>query len=326
MEDVLIVGAGPCGLAAAIACKRAGLNPINIEKGSLVHSIYRYPTYMIFHSTAERLEIGDIPFPTPNEKPTRQEALQYYRLVAAREQLRIRSFETVTGTKPMEDGGFRVTTSDRFGDAHTYETRNLIIATGYFDNPNRLNIPGEDLPKVSSFYKEAHPYAGLKVAIVGGNNSAVDASMELERAGAEVTVIYRRNELSEKVKAWTRPVFESLVEKGRIRMMFGSVVESIGEKTIRVRTGEQTVELENDHVFTLIGYRPDRTLLESLGVEMDHQTGSPQHHPETMETNVPGVYIAGVIAAGHRANAIFIENGRFHGDLIARHITSRLAR
>ncbi len=325
MEDVLIVGAGPCGLAAAIACKRAGLNPINIEKGSLVHSIYRYPTYMIFHSTAELLEIGGIPFSTPNEKPTRQEALQYYRLAAKREGLRINSFETVTETQKT-DKGFHVTTVDRFGETHTYDTKNLIIATGYFDNPNRLNVPGEDLAKVSSFYKEAHPYAGLRVAIVGGNNSAVDAAMELERAGAEVTVICRRTELSDKVKAWTRPVFESLINKGRIRMMFGSVVDSIEERLIRVKTGEEVVELENDHVFALIGYRPDRSFLQSLGVEIDPETGSPQHHPETMETNVPGLYIAGVIAAGHRANAIFIENGRFHGEGIARHITSRLAR
>ncbi|MFD2371664.1 YpdA family putative bacillithiol disulfide reductase [Brevibacillus sp. GCM10020057] len=325
MEDVLIVGAGPCGLAAAIACKRAGLNPVNIEKGSLVHSIYRYPTYMIFHSTPELLEIGGIPFTTPNEKPTRQEALQYYRLVAAREQLRIRSYETVTSTVKT-DAGFLVETVDRLGEKRTYETQNLIIATGYFDNPNRLNVPGEDLPKVSSFYKEAHPYAGLRVAIVGGNNSAVDASMELERAGAEVTVIYRRSVISERVKAWTRPVFESLVNKGRIRMMYNSTVEAITERTIRVRTGEETVELENDYVFTLIGYRPDRSLLQSLGVQIDPETGSPEHHPETMETNVPGLYIAGVIAAGHRANAIFIENGRLHGDAIARHITSRLGR
>jgi len=325
MEDVLIVGAGPCGLAAAIACKRAGLSPINIEKGSLVHSVYRYPTYMIFHSTPELLEIGGIPFATPNEKPTRQEALQYYRLVAAREQLRIRSYETVTATV-QTDAGFQVETVDRFGEKRTYETKNLIIATGYFDNPNRLNVSGEDLPKVSSFYKEAHPYAGLRVAIVGGNNSAVDAAMELERAGAEVTVIYRRFEISEKVKAWTRPVFESLVNKGRIRMLYNSTVEAIGERTLRVRTGEDTVELENDHVFTLIGYRPDRTFLQSLGVQIDPETSIPQHHPETMETNVPGLYIAGVIAAGHHANAIFIENGRFHGEGIARHITSRLAR
>lgn len=321
MEDVLIVGGGPCGLAAAIACKRAGLDPIIIEKGALVHSIYRYPTYMIFHSTPDLLEIGGVPFATANDKPTRQEALNYYRLVAAREKLRVNVYETVREAKKTP-AGFQVTTIDRFSKTHTYEAKNLVIATGYFDNPNRLDVPGEELPKVTSFYKEAHPYTGLAVAVVGGNNSAVDAAMELERAGAEVTVICRRTELSDKVKAWTRPVFESLIKKGRIQMLFGATVESIEERSIKVKTGEEVITLANDHVFSLIGYRPDRTFLHSLGVMIDEETGIPTHHPETMETNIPGLYIAGVIAAGHHANAIFIENGRFHGEGIARHIAS----
>lgn len=321
MEDVLIVGAGPCGLAAAIAIKRAGFEPLIIEKGSIVHSIYRYPTYMIFHSTPELLEIGGIPFATAHDKPTRQEALNYYRLVAAREQLRIHIYETVTSAQKTAEG-FLVTSTDRFGETQTYACKRLVIATGYFDNPNRLGVPGEDLPKVSSFYQEAHPYVGLKVAIVGGNNSAVDAAMELERAGAEVTVICRGQELSDKVKAWTRPVFESLVKKGRIKIYFGATVEAIEERSILVNTGTDTIRLENDHVFTLIGYRPDRSFLHSLGVQTDPDSGVPIHDPETMETNVPGLYIAGVIAAGHHANAIFIENGRFHGEGIARHIAS----
>lgn len=323
MEDVLIVGGGPCGLAAAIACKRAGLDPLIIEKGSLVHSIYRYPTYMIFHSTPELLEIGDVPFATANDKPTRQEALNYYRLVASRENLRVQVYETVTGAGQTADG-FRVNTTDRYGTSHSYDTKNLIIATGYFDNPNRLGVPGEQLPKVSSFYKEAHPYAGMNVAVVGGNNSAVDAAMELERAGARVTVICRRPELSDKVKAWTRPVFESLINKGRIRMYFGANVASIEERTIHVNTGTEVISLDNDHVFSLIGYRPDRTFLHSLGVKTDPDSGIPQYDADTMETNVPHLYIAGVIAAGNHANAIFIENGRFHGEGIARHITSQM--
>lgn len=324
MNEVLIVGAGPCGLAAAIACKQAGLDPLVIEKGSLVHSIYRYPTYMIFHSTAERLEIGRIPFSTANEKPTRQEALNYYRLVAEREQLRVHVYETVLSAEQC-DGGYQVVTRDRFGREHRYSCKNLIIATGYFDHPNRLNVPGEELPKVSAFYREAHPYSGMKVAVIGGNNSAVDASMELERAGAHVTVICRRPELSDKVKAWTRPVFESLVEKGRIQVMYNSTVEAIEETAIHVRTEEQVVSLENDYVFSLIGFRPDRTFLHSLGVKTDPETGIPEHDPETMETNIRGLYIAGVVAAGNRANAIFIENGRFHGEAIANHIRSQKA-
>ncbi|EST55941.1 hypothetical protein T458_01075 [Brevibacillus panacihumi W25] len=322
MNDVLIVGAGPCGLAAAISCKRAGLNPLVIEKGSLVHSIYRYPTYMIFHSTPERLEIGDVPFATANEKPTRQEALNYYRLVASREQLRVHVYETVISAKPIAEG-YEVQTKDRFGQEHSYVCRNLVIATGYFDHPNKLGVPGEELPKVSSFYQEAHPYSGMKVAVIGGNNSAVDAAMELERAGADVTVICRGATLSEKVKAWTRPVFESLAEKGRIQVMYQSTVDSIQEKTIRVKSGDEIMTLENDMVFALIGFRPDRTFLHALGVQTDPETGIPVHDPETMETNVPNLYIAGVVAAGNRANAIFIENGRFHGEAIAKHILEK---
>ena len=321
MKDVLIIGAGPCGLAAAIACRRAGLDVLVIEKGSLVHSIYRYPTYMIFHSTPDLLEIGNVPFTTANEKPTRQEALAYYRMVAKREELPVNCYEKVTQAAKTAEG-FAVATSDRFGREHHYESRHLVIATGYFDHPNRLQVPGEDLPKVSSFYKEAHPYAGMKVAVVGGNNSAVDASMELARAGAEVTVIIRRAELSDKVKAWTRPVFESMAKKGRIQVYYQSTVEAIEERSIRIRTVDGVVTLENDFVFSLIGYRPDRTFLHSLGVETDPETGVPRHNPETMETNVPGLYIAGVVAAGNHANAIFIENGRFHGELIARHIST----
>lgn len=323
MKDVLIVGAGPCGLAAAIACKRAGLDVLVIEKGALVHSIYRYPTYMVFHSTPDLLEIGGVPFTTANEKPTRQEALAYYRMVASREQLPVNCYETVTAATKTADG-FAVTTTDRFAREHRYESRFLVIATGYFDHPNRLHVPGEDLPKVSSFYTEAHPYAGMKVAVVGGNNSAVDAAMELERAGAEVTVICRGAELSDKVKAWTRPVFESMVKKGRIHIFYSSTVEAIEERSIRIRTADGVISLENDFVFSLIGYRPDRTFLQSLGAETDPATGVPRHNPETMETNVPGLYIAGVVAAGNNANAIFIENGRFHGELIARHIRTVL--
>ncbi|EMT53451.1 hypothetical protein I532_05545 [Brevibacillus borstelensis AK1] len=321
MEQVLIIGAGPCGLAAAVELKRQGIDPLVIEKGTLVNSIYRYPTYMIFHSTPELLEIGDIPFSTPNEKPTRLEALQYYRLVAARNQLRINSYETVVHVEKV-NGGFSVQSVDRFQTKHTYTCRYLVIATGYFDNPNRLDVPGEKLDKVSSFFTEAHPYAGMKVAIIGGNNSAVDAAMELERAGAEVTVICRKPQLSDRVKAWTRPVFESLAAKGRIQVLYSTTVKEITERNLVVVTEGREVTLENDFVFSLIGFRPDRSVLRSLGAATNPQTGEPVHNPDTMETNVPGLYIAGVIASGEHANAIFIENGRHHGKLIAEHIAS----
>ncbi|MEJ8545164.1 YpdA family putative bacillithiol disulfide reductase [Brevibacillus borstelensis] len=319
MEKAIIIGAGPCGLAAAVELKRRGIDPLVIEKGTLVNSIYRYPTYMIFHSTPELLEIGEIPFSTPNEKPTRAEALQYYRLVAARNQLRINSYETVTHVEKAENG-FTVQSVDRFQAIHTYACRYLIVATGYFDNPNKLNIPGQDLEKVSSFFTEAHPYAGMKVAVIGGNNSAVDAAMELERAGAKVTVICRKPQLSERVKAWTRPVFESLAAKGRIQVIYSAHVKEITERNLVVVAGEEEIVIENDFVFSLIGYRPDRGMLRSLGASTNPQTGEPAHNSDTMETDVDGLYIAGVIASGEHANAIFIENGRHHGKLIAEHI------
>jgi thioredoxin reductase (NADPH) len=240
-------------------------------------------------------------------------------MVAARNELRIHLYETVTAIQ-QSGSTFCISTEDRFQTRREYQSAKVIIATGYFDHPNRLQIPGEELPKVFSYYKEAHPFAGMKVAIIGGNNSAVDAALDLERAGAEVTVICRRAELSDRVKAWTRPIFESMMNKGRIRVLFSSSVMEIHERYIKVNAAGETITLENDFVFALIGYRPDRTMLHSLGVRTDDKSGAPLYCPETMETNVPGVYIAGVIAAGADANAIFIENGRFHGKLIAEHI------
>ncbi|CAM3522915.1 YpdA family putative bacillithiol disulfide reductase [Marinicrinis lubricantis] len=319
MEQVIIIGGGPCGLSAAVECKRAGLDPLIIEKGSLVHSIYLYPTYLVFHSTPELLEIGGIPFTTPNEKPTRLEALTYYRMVAEREQLRVHTYETVVqveGTK----GAFSVHTENRFGEKQTYTAKHIVIATGYFDRPNYMDVPGENLPKVSHFYQEAHPYSGMKVAIIGGKNSAVDAALDLVRVGAEVTVIYRKSELSPSVKPWMRPLFESAAAKGRIRVLWNSQVKEITERSVIVDHEGIVETLDNDFVLALTGFRPDRSFLGKLGVHLDEENGAPEHHPETMETNVPGLYIAGVIAAGGEANAIFIENGRWHGKAIADHI------
>jgi thioredoxin reductase (NADPH) len=324
-ERVVIIGAGPCGLAAAIELTAAGVDPLLIERGAIAHSIFDYPTYMIFHSTPELLEIGGIPFTTPNEKPTRLEALNYYRLAAVRNRLRIRTYETVTKVVRREaDGAFTVTTENRFGEPTQLTADCVVVATGYFDHPNKLGIPGEHLPKVFSYYKEAHPYADLQVAIAGGNNSAIDAALDLERSGALVTVVYRGAELSSKVKAWTRPMFLSKVDKGRIRMLYQSRIVEIMPHAIRVDTPAGHVELPNDFVFTLIGYRPDRTLLRELGVAFAGPNGAPHIDLATMETNVPGVYLAGVVSAGgNEANSIFIENGRFHGKLIAEHIAAR---
>lgn len=324
-EQVMIIGAGPCGLSVGVELKKAGIDALLIDKGPLVHSIYRYPTYLVFHSTPERLEIGDIPFVTPNEKPTRLEALTYYRTVAERYQLRIHPYEEVHAIAGRA-GAFRVSSTDRHGEQQEYVCKQVVIATGYFDNPNRLGVPGEGLPKVHNRYTEAHPYAGMKVAIVGANNSAVDAALELQRAGAEVTVISRKPELSSHVKAWTRPVFESKVNQGLIRMLYSARVVEIAERWITVERNGERERLENDFVLTLIGFRPDRKLLLAAGVRVDEETDVPVHDPETMETNVPGIYLAGVIAAGKHANAIFIENGRHHGKLIAEHIKQQADR
>jgi thioredoxin reductase (NADPH) len=325
LEKVIIVGAGPCGLSAAVELQKAGMEPLIIEKHCIVHSIYLYPTNLQFFSTPELLEIGGVPFTTPNEKPTRQEALHYYRQVAAHHKLRIRSYEEVTSIRKTEAGsGFEVLSKDRYGSEHRYESRFVVVSTGYFDHPNLLGIPGEELPKVTHYYKEAHPYTGTKVAIIGGNNSAIDAAMDLQRVGAEVTVVYRGEGYSPNIKPWVRPVFESMVNKGRIRMLFGSRVVKIDERSVTIEHagGELTV-WENDFVLALTGFHPDRKLLEGAGVPVDEESFKPRFDPETMETNVKGLYVAGVIASGRNANEVFIETGRHHGVLIARHISGQ---
>ncbi len=322
MEQVIIIGAGPCGLSAAVECKRRGLDPLIIEKGCIVNSIYHFPTHMLFFSTPSLIEIGDIPFTTVHEKPTKQEALTYYRLVAQHYQLRIHTYENVESVV-RGDIGFTLTTTDRYGETKRYEAEHVVIATGYYDNPNMLNIPGEDLPKVSHYFKDAHPYHGMKVAIIGAKNSAVDAALELERVGADVTVIYRGSEVPASVKAWVRPLFESAIKKERIKMIWNAEVKEIKAKSVIIEQNGERFELENDFVFALTGYRPNRALLEQMGIQFNDDTGAPIFDEETMETHVPGLYIAGVVSAGNDANSIFIENGRFHGHAIAEHILSK---
>jgi thioredoxin reductase (NADPH) len=333
MEQAVIVGAGPCGLSAALELRKIGIEPLIIEKHCLAHSIYLYPTRMQFFSTADRLSIGGMPFATPHEKPYRDEALSYYRAVAAQAKLRIRSYEEVTAIRPIvsEDGseGFELTSVDRAGEERRTRTRYAIVATGYFDHPNLLGIPGEELPNVTHYYREAHPYTGTKVAIIGGNNSAVDAAMDLIRVGAEVTVIYRGDATSQSIKPWVKPLFEAAVQRGDIAMRFRSRVVRITPRSVFVEeTGEngavvRTEELENDFVLALTGFRPNRKLLEDAGVKVDEDTEKPHLNPETMETNVPGLYVAGVVASGRNANEVFIESGRFHGALIAAHVAAR---
>ncbi|MDR9854657.1 YpdA family putative bacillithiol disulfide reductase [Paenibacillus sp. VCA1] len=321
MQDVIIIGAGPCGLSAAIECQRKGLSTRIIEKHCIVHSIFLYPTHMQFFSTAELLEIGDIPFPSSNEKPFRYEALAYYRKVASHYGLEISQYEEALTVEKKADQSFTVKTVDRSGKPHQYEARNVVISTGYFDHPNYIGIPGEDLDKVTHYFREAHPYSGMKVAIIGGSNSAVDAAMELIRVGAEIDMIYRGETVSENIKPWVRPVFEAMVQKGKITVHVESHVSEITEDSVTI-TGKngETSRIDNDFVLALTGFRPDRKLLTSCGVELDDDMEKPRYNTETMESNVPGLYVAGVIASGRNANEVFIETGRKHGALIAEHI------
>jgi thioredoxin reductase (NADPH) len=316
IEDSIIVGGGPCGLAAAIALQEIGKTPLIIEKGNVVNAIYHYPTHQTFFSTSEKLEIGDVSFITESYKPKRNQALVYYREVVKKKGLRINAFEKVLDVAKQPDGLFQVTTNK-----HTYFTRYVVIATGYYDNPNYMNVPGEDLPKVYHYFKEAHPYFNKDVCVIGGKNSSVDAALELVKAGARVTVLYRGKEYSPSIKPWILPEFEALVRTGTILMEFNAHVKKITDnQVIYTKDGEEK-EVRNDFVFAMIGYHPDHQFLKTIGVKIDQESGKPFINPDTMETNINGIYIAGVLAAGNNANEIFIENGRFHGEQIARSIT-----
>lgn len=317
--DAIIVGGGPCGLATAIALQEVGMKPVVIEKGNIVNSIYNYPTHQTFFSSSENLEIGDVAFITENRKPVRNQALAYYRAVVTRKNIAVQPFEKVTVVEKMKDGTFIVKT-----DKNIYQTSYVVVATGYYDQPNYMNVPGEDLPHVYHYFKEAHPYFDCDVTVIGGKNSSVDAALELVKAGARVTVLYRGSEYSPSVKPWILPEFDALVRKGIIRMEFQANVVSIGEESITYyneKREEKTIRA--DFVFAMTGYHPDYSFLAKMGVMIEKETGKPYFHEETMETNVPGLFIAGVIAAGNNANEIFIENGRFHGSLIANYIVKK---
>ncbi len=316
-EDIIIIGAGPCGLAAAIALQEIGKKPLIIEKGNVVNSIYHYPTHQTFFSTSEKLEIGGLPFVTDNYKPKRNQALVYYREVVKRKGLRIHTYEEVLKVEESVDGFTVITTKN------SYHAHYIVVATGYYDHPNYMNVPGEDLPKVFHYFKEAHPYFDKDVCVIGGKNSSVDAAIELVKAGARVTVLYRGREYSSSIKPWILPEFESLVRNGFITMHFNAHVKEITEDSvIYLKDGAESL-IHNDFVFAMTGYHPDHQFLTTIGVMIDAESGRPMIHPETMETNIPGVYIAGVIAAGNNANEIFIENGRFHGAQIASAILAK---
>ncbi|WP_071395616.1 YpdA family putative bacillithiol disulfide reductase [Bacillus tuaregi] len=310
-EEVIIIGGGPCGLSAAIALQEVGITPLVIEKGNIVNAIYHYPTHQTFFSSSDKLEIGDVAFITETRKANRSQALAYYREVVKRKNIRVNAFEKVSEVK-KNDSSFLVST-----DKAQYEAGAVVIATGYYDHPNYLGVPGEELPKVSHYFKEAHPYFDKDVVVIGLKNSGVDATLELVKAGARVTVIYRGSEYSPKIKPWILPEFEGHVRNERIQMVWEAVVTKITEDSLTYVKDNQEFTIKNDFVFAMTGYHPDKDFLKKMGVEIDGESGRPHYHEETMETNVKGVFIAGVIAAGNEANEIFIENGRFHGGKIA---------
>jgi thioredoxin reductase (NADPH) len=323
--DVLVIGAGPTGLACAIDARRAGFTAVNVDKGCLANSLFNYPTHMTFFTTPELLEIGDIPFPTENHrKPNRSEALEYYRRVSETYKLVIRQYERVESVAGG-DGEFRVTTIDRDGDSHQIRARKIIVATGYYDLPNYLNVPGEELPKVAHYYKEAHPYFDCDVVIVGAKNSAAIAALELWRQGARVTMVHRGPAIHQNVKYWIKPDIENRIKAGEIKAYFNTTVKEITERSVVLATPEGELTLKNDFVLALTGYHPDFDFLRALGVQLTDQHCRPVCDPKTLESNVPGVYLAGVIVAGSRTNEIFIENGRFHGQQIARDLKRKLA-
>ena len=321
--DAIVVGAGPTGLACGIELQQRGVKTVLVEKGCVVNSIYHYPTHMTFFTTPELLEIGNIPMTSLNDKPNRTEALKYYRRVADHFQLDVRQYERVDRIEG-EDNAFQADTTDRLGCHRVYRARKIVLATGYYDVPNPLNVPGEELDKVLHYYKEAHPYYNHDVAVIGGKNSAAIAALELFWTGARVTLIHRGPGISDSVKYWIKPNIENRIESGEIPGYFLSRVVEIQRDSIRVSTPEGEISLRNDFVFALTGYRPDLTFLNSMGITLEPDTLRPRSDPETLESERPGIYLAGVIVAGMHTNEIFIENGRFHGRLIAESIASKL--
>ncbi len=325
MLDLAVIGAGPCGLAVGIAAKRVHLGCSLFDKGPVVSSLTRYPLYMTFFSTSDKLELGGVPFVTAGEKPTRREALAYYRRVAEYFELDVRQYHPVLGVVRDRDG-FALTIQHPGTTApEVVRSRCLAYATGYFEGPNPLGVPGEDLPHVSHFFVEAHPYWQQRVVVVGGGNSSVEAALELYRGGARVTIVHFLGGFDRGVKPWILPDITNRVKDGSIAVRWCSRVAEIGRAHVLLRreTDGASETLPADFVLALTGYRADLSLLRAVGVAVDEATGVPQHSAQTMETNVPGVYIAGVLASGLDANRIFIENGREHGALLCAHIKSK---
>jgi thioredoxin reductase (NADPH) len=317
--DIIIVGGGPIGLVCGIEAQKAKLNYLILEKGALVNSLYNYPTNMSFFSTSERIEIGGVPFVSNNPKPTRPEALEYYRRIAVSGHLNIHLQEEVKTVNAV-DGKYEVTTSSQ-----KYLAKNIIIATGFYDIPVLMNVPGEDLPKVTHYYKEPHFYAMQKVVVVGASNSAVDAALETWRKGAEVTMVVRGEAIGRRVKYWVKPDIENRIKEGSVKAYFNSTVKAIRKKEIDIETPDGIITISNDYVIALTGYQPNFDFLRKIGVQLsDDANLQPTYNLETMETNVENIYLAGVVCGGMNTHLWFIENSREHAEKIISAIVKRL--
>jgi len=322
--DLICIGAGPTGLSCAIEAKRAGLRPLVIDKGCLCNSLYHYPTNMLFFTTPERMEIGDLPMTIHGGKPTRVEALKYYCRAAEHYELETRLYETVDQTEPLADkksGGFVVHTQESSGARNKYRASKVVIATGYYDLPNWLGVPGEELPHVSHYFTDAHPYWNQDVIVIGGKNSAAETALELFRARARVTLVHRGPEMRKTLKYWVKPDIENRIRAGEINAIFNSHVTRIEPRQLWIKNGGRESAVPATRVFAMTGYHPDFELLERQGIYLEPKTRRPHINPQTLETNVSGLYVAGVIVGGKNTSEIFIENGRFHGRQIVAAIT-----
>ena len=316
--DLIIIGSGPIGLACALAANKNGLDYLILEKGCLVNSLYHYPVNMTFFSTSERLEIGGIPFVCNNPKPTRNEALEYYRRVAVSASLKIKLFEEVLSVNPITEKLFHIKTTK-----NNYQAKNIIVATGFYGLPFLLNIPGEDLPKVTHYYNDPHFYAFQKVIVVGANNSAVDAALETWRKGAEVTMVIREDQVGERVKYWARPDIVNRIKEGSIKAYYNSDLINITESQVVIKTPDGNITIPNDHVIAATGYQPDLEFLASMGIQLSAENAKkPVYNEDTHESNIAGIYLAGVICGGMNTHSLFIENSREHADKIIEHIVS----
>ena len=331
VRDVLIIGAGPSGLATAIAAKQQGLDYVIVEKGVLVDAIFRFPTHMVFFTTPELLEIGGLPLVTPFDKPTRLEALRYYRRVVDTYDLQVSFHEEVVDIEPPSPDAaaderhvFTVTSRDARGTTRVRQARSVVLAIGYYDHPNYLGVPGEAFPHVSHYYTDAHPYYRQRVVIVGGKNSAAEAALELFRGGAHVTLVHRHATLGDTIKYWVRPDIDNRIKEGSIAAHFDTRVVEITRNAVIVESDTGRREIAADAVFLLTGYKPDVDLMRRAGIRCDDETLAPALDPDTFETNVPNLFIAGGAIAGRNTGSIFIENGRFHGDRIVRVLSQRL--